>query len=309
MKRQEPIQEIDLLAYADGLLETDPARREEVERYLSAHAEASDYVAEIRAQNEAIQALYGAVLHQPVPDRLSAALHPGSARPVGRKLARAAAAVALLLASSWTGWLIGQSGQEDQPGLASFIERAATVQRTAVAGETTPSAGGGESVMQPLGWLNQRIALELTAPDLEPYGFNLVANEKLGPESDPMIRLLYRRGDDTTINLFLRPRWEEASSRPAQAEADDVKVLYWLDGPLAFAMTTNAAGSETDDLGRVVRAAIGRARVNDAAPTMALSPDSGGPAQPVGNEAPGSLQPLRPDSPAFGAQRPQVQVN
>ncbi|MGF1630343.1 MAG: anti-sigma factor family protein [Kiloniellaceae bacterium] len=309
MKRHESIREIDLLAYADGLLETDLARREEVERYLSKNAKAAAYVDEIRVQNEDLKALYGSVLYDPVPDQLSAVLRAATARPAGRKLAQVAAAVALLLASSWAGWLIGQNGQEDRLGPASFVERAAANHRTVVAGETAVSAVNGETVSQPLGWLNRRIALELTTPDLEAYGFSLVAKEKLGPESDPMVRLLYRRSDSTTINLFLRPRWEEASSRIGKAEADEVSVLYWLDGPLAFAMTTSSAGSETDDLGHVVRAAIGRARVNDGVPTMALSPDSGEPAQAIGDGMPGSLQPIRPDAPMIGGGHPDVQVN
>jgi len=274
--RREPIQEIDLLAYADGLLDTDAARKKEVERYLSTHPDAADYVAEIQAQNDAIRARFGYFPAESVPEHLAAVLHSDQGHP-HRKLALQAAVVALLvLASAAGGWLIGQSDQDDQWGLGDFVERAATFHDASPAAMAAPAADSGNG-LQPLGWLNQRIALELAAPDLAADGFTLVAKDRLGPKSDPTVRLVYRRSDDTTINLFLRPRWEETGGELARSEGEGVTVLYWLDGPLAFAMTTDATNPETDHLARIVREAIGRARLEGETPAMALTPRSPAP--------------------------------
>jgi anti-sigma factor RsiW len=292
-RRSATIREIDLLAYADGLLEADVVRKEEVEHYLATHPEAAAYVAEVWSQNEDIRAHYGPLLYEPVPEHLSAALHTGSRHTAGRRLAQAAAAIALMAAASLGGWLIGQSEQPEQWGLADFVERAAGIHH--VAGADAAAGGGtGQAMMQPLGWLNQRIDLELSAPDLAAYGFSLVAKERHGPNSDPLVRLVYQRADGSTINLLVRPRWDEASSRLGKATVDDVSVLYWLDGPLAFAMTTNAAEGETEQFARAVREAVGRARLNDGIPTMARSPDAAGPTLPNDNERPEALQLLRP---------------
>ncbi|MGF1592038.1 MAG: anti-sigma factor family protein [Kiloniellaceae bacterium] len=308
IERYEAIREIDLFAYADGQLEVDLPRKDEVERYLAANPDAAALVAEIRAQNDEIRAHHGAVLREPVPVRLSAVLHGGSAPRSGRRLAQIAAAVALLVASSLTGWFIGQRDQDAQWALSGFVERAAAVHSgTAADPSATPAAA--DAAIQPLGWLNQRIALELTAPDLTGQGFDLMAKEMLGPDSDPMVRLLYQRIDGTAINLFLRPRWDEASSGLGRADAGDVNVLYWLDGPLAFAMTTNAAGVESDQLAVAIREAVERARLSDEAPTMALSPDTPAATQANGAEEPSLLAPVVPHSPAPDNGGPAVQVN
>jgi len=305
--RRAAIREIDLLAYADGLLDADVVRKEEVEHYLATHPEAAAYVAEMRSQNEDIRAHYGPLLYEPVPEHLVAALHTAGRRTVGRRLAQIAAVVVLLAAASLAGWLIGQSERSEQWGLADFVERAAGAHHMAVA-DAAVAGGSEQGMLQPLGWLNQRIDLELSAPDLAAYGFSLVAKERLGPDSDPFVRLVYQRTDGTTINLLVRPRWEEASSGLGRATVNDVSVLYWLDGPLAFAMTTNAADGETEQFARAVREAVGRTRLNDGAPTMARSPGTGM-APAVGSEPLGGLKPLRPQPEPRQQGGTGVQVN
>lgn len=276
-RRREPIQEIDLFAYADGLLETDEARKNEVERYLAAHPEAADYVAEIRAQNDAIRARFGDFPAEPVPEHVAAVLHSDPRHPHRKLVVQAAVIAVLVLASTAAGWLIGQNDENEQWGLRDFVEQAATFHKASPAAMALPAADTGNG-LQPLGWLNQRIALELAAPNLASEGFTLLAKDRLGPKGDPMVRLVYKRTDDTTINLFLRPRWEEAGGQFAKSEGEDVTVLYWLDGPLAFAMTTDAGNPETDHLARIVREAIGRARLQGETPAMALTPGSPTPA-------------------------------
>ena len=64
-----PVTEDELHVYVDGELPAD--RREAVETWLSSHPEDAARVAAWRAQAEAIRARYGAVIHEPVPDRLT----------------------------------------------------------------------------------------------------------------------------------------------------------------------------------------------------------------------------------------------
>lgn len=307
-RRHEPVREIDLLAYADGLLDADVARREEVERYLAAHPQAADYVAEIKAQNDAIRAQFGSFPDDPLPDRLAAALH-SSPRPPYRKFALQAAAVAaLVLVSSAGGWWVGQSDLNQQWALDDFVERAASTHNAAPAALATPTSGNAEA-LQPLGWLNQRIVLELATPDLADAGFNLVAKNRLGTKDDAIVRLLYERADGATINLFLRPRWEDSGSRMAKTDAENVTVQYWLDGPLAFAMTTDAAESEADHLVGIVRQAVGRARLNEELPAMALTPESPTPVK-NGVDSDRILMPgSRPPAAPLANDTPQLQVN
>ena len=68
------VRAIDLMAYADGLLDADPERKAEVETYLRQHPEEDARVRDYAAQNDAIRRLYRPVLSAPVPERLRAAL-------------------------------------------------------------------------------------------------------------------------------------------------------------------------------------------------------------------------------------------
>jgi anti-sigma factor RsiW len=307
MKRRELLREIDLLAYADGLLDADVVRKRQVEQHLAENAGAAAFVAEIKAQNEDIRAHYGPLLYEPVPEHLTSALHASDGPSRGRRLAQVAAAIALLAAASLSGWLIGQRDTPEEWGLADFVERAASVHHTAAGG--TRAAMGGDGMLQPLGWLNQRIDLQLRAPDLADYGFNLVAKERVGPDGDHLVRLVYQRRDGTTINLLLRPRWQEASSRIGKVTEGDVSVHYWQDGPLAFAMTTNLADAETEQMARAVRQAIGRTKLNDGAPAMAQTPAAAGPAQAARDRQGLPLRPLRLEQWPHEGARPPVQVN
>lgn len=275
-KRREPIREIDLLAYADGLLDSDMNRKQEVELYLADHPSAADYVAEVQAQNDAIRAHFGDFYPGPVPEKLQATLESDPTPARARFMLQAAAVAVLVIASTAGGWLAGQNSHSEEWEVDEFVERAATFHHASPAMMTSPVASTG-SGLQPLGWLNQRISLELAAPDLAAEGFSLVAKDRLGPEGDPMVRLVYKRADETTINLFLRPRWENTGGQLARNERENVTVQYWLDGPLAFAMTTDATNPETDHLARIVREAVGKARLKGDAPAMALTPGSSAP--------------------------------
>src|SRR3546814_15160631 len=105
---RQPIGEIDLLAYADGLLDDDPGRKAEVENYLQARPVEASRLRDYTQQNEEIRKLYGLAMAEPVPDRLHAVLF----RRPGRILhhaARAALAASLLMAAGFAGWAVGKN--------------------------------------------------------------------------------------------------------------------------------------------------------------------------------------------------------
>ena len=63
-----PVSEDELHAYVDGELPAD--RHDAVAAWLATHPDAAEQVAAWRAQSEAIRARYGAVVNEPVPERL-----------------------------------------------------------------------------------------------------------------------------------------------------------------------------------------------------------------------------------------------
>ncbi len=273
-KDTEAIGERDLMAYADGFLDADPARKAAVERHLERDAGAHGHVAEIAAQNEEIRAFYGRALAEPVPARLQAAL---SGMPAARSRAtlRAASVAALTVIAAGGGWIFGQSdGGVGNWTPDRFVTSAALHHGEAEARNAMATGAGIAPMGKPLAWLNQKISLEIAAPDLSVEGFTLVDKEKIGTDSDPTVRLVYRAADDTTLNLFLRPRWEERGDHIARTQANGVTVHYWLDGPLAFALTTDAAGEDADRLAAAVHRSVKRTRLMEQPPATAL--DSAG---------------------------------
>src|SRR5438477_6813444 len=82
------VTEDELHVYVDGELPAD--RREAVETWLAGHPDDAARVAAWRTQAEAIRARYGAVIHEPLPDRLTLRRIMRSRRAWGAAAAAAA---------------------------------------------------------------------------------------------------------------------------------------------------------------------------------------------------------------------------
>jgi anti-sigma factor RsiW len=135
MTASEPrfaITEIDLHAYADGLLDDDPRRKRAVAAFLRGHPDAAERVESYAAQNSEIQRLYAPVLDEPVPARLQAALHRRTGIAQGPWL-RVAASVAVIMAAAASGWLLGiEQGRAPTTGMTRNTAAPATGMPAAV---------------------------------------------------------------------------------------------------------------------------------------------------------------------------------
>ncbi|MFW5881444.1 MAG: hypothetical protein ACOCTP_02880, partial [Roseicyclus sp.] len=118
MRHGHPIDDLDLLALADGFLDDDPSRKAEIEAAIARDPAAASRLSDYRAQTAALRAAHAGVLAAPVPERLRAVLEEtggAGARPV---LRRAAAGV-MVVAAGLGGWLIGQ--EEDDPARHALL--------------------------------------------------------------------------------------------------------------------------------------------------------------------------------------------
>ena len=111
IKPHEPVNEIDLLAYADGTLDGDPARRAEVEEYLKQHPEQAERIIAFMHQDDDIHRLYDPVLDEPVPDRLRAVLEQPQPGRMHRCLCEPGSQPAFCLRPPGVGILAGRSRQ------------------------------------------------------------------------------------------------------------------------------------------------------------------------------------------------------
>lgn len=266
-QRREPVTEFDLLAYADGNLDSDRERRAEVEAYLDAHPDVAARVHAFACQDEEIRRLYGGVIDEPVPDRLRAALEVPPRRWGGLALKSAAAAV-LLVVTATGSWFLGRTTAGEAAGHGeALIEQAMTGYLDAPASATRTAHG--PAGRQPLSWLSDRIALKLRTPDLTPQGFRLADKRLVASEGTDVVQVSYVNDAGRRIVLMLHPRWRDTVPDVYVDERNGVSVAYWADGPLAYGLAGDLAATEA----RKVAAAIRKAMRPSQDSTPRLAPE------------------------------------
>lgn len=269
------IDELDLLAYADGLLDHDPARRAAVEAVMTADPEAIARAEAFRAQTAALREVYDRRLAEPVPERLVAVLDRPDASQSGPVL-RVAAVACLIVGAGTAGWLLGQGdGERESPG-AEMIDRSYAQFVAERPGEMAPAMGRAVAEAKPLGWLAEEVSIRLKAPDLSGEGFSLVDKKAIVAGDTQMVRLDYSAGDGRAFSLFIAPRWDDGPVEITPAERDGVSLAYWLDGPLASAVATRMPADEAEALAEAVHEAL----QSGGAPPAVLDPAPSGPRKP-----------------------------
>lgn len=260
------IRDIDLLAYADGLLDTDPERKAVVAAYLRKHPAEAAKVRDYIDQNDAIRQLYDPVLAEPIPERLQAILEHGPEKTLGH-VARAVIAASLLLAAGFVGWMIGQRGQSELWPGQDFVKQTMTAYGHSSVTSDTDRDNALQEAMQPLDWLSEQIAVPVQPPDLTPQGFTLVEKQLLTANGPQIAQVTYADPDGRRLSLFLRTRWQEEVSQFHFAENEDVTMVYWLEGPLVYALVGQLDRQEMAVVVQALRRSI-RQRPQDAVPLV-----------------------------------------
>jgi anti-sigma factor RsiW len=253
------VRDIDLMAYADGLLDADPKRKAEVEAYLRQHPEESARVRDYAAQNNAIRRLYSPVLSEPVPERLRTVLDDRQGRALGL-VTRVAIAVGLMLVAGFTGWVIGQRGQSDPWPMRAFVNQMLMTDEgphlISSSGSNRALNQAMEKRTQPLDWLSDQIAASLQVPDLTSQGFTLVKKRLVAANGSQAVQIIYATPSGRRLSLFLRTRWQDETPQFRFAENDGVTMVYWLEGPLAYALAGQLDHQEMMDVVQALRTSM-----------------------------------------------------
>lgn len=274
MTRSRPIDDLDLLALADGMLDADPARKAELEKQIAESSTDAARLADYRAQTEALRMAYGAKLAEPVPDRLRNALE--SDRPAARPVMKIAVSVLLAITAGLGGWQVGRTGEDGaqqamiDASYSRFVMNNPDSGLEASAGVQT----GGDRPT--LGWLEDEMAIRLHAPDLSAEDFELVDKRALPEGDERLVQLDYAAPDGRTFSLFLAPRWQERPGAIAETERDGVTLAYWNNGPLATSIATRLSQRETRQIAEAVRKAM---RDEVTTPPATLEPDYRAPSE------------------------------
>jgi len=248
-RKQSPISNDDLHAYADGKLPSD--RVADVEAYLAKHPAAARQVEDYRAINRALHSGFDSVLEDPIPaSHVDFALNrrPWFALPI-------AATLAGLLVGASSGWLShdylsnGQMAAED---LAARAKAAYTVYAPEVLHPVEVSANDSDHLTA---WLSNRMGMDFRIPQLAGLGFTLIGGRLMIGETAPAALLMYESGQGRRLVLYVRndlPETRQTEMRYKRSAG--AGVLYWTDGPRGFGISGGFSEQELMAAAQVVRA-------------------------------------------------------
>jgi anti-sigma factor RsiW len=242
--RSNAVTEDELHAFVDGELPSD--RREDVEAWLAAHAEDRAHVAAWHAQRDAIRARYGAVIGEPIPERL--ALQNLSKRGNRWRLGAAiAATIALLiggLGGGIGGWVArgvwGSALADTSPadkGLAAYTADAIEAYKIYTVEVRHPvevPASDAEHLVQ---WLSKRVGYQLQAPNLDSVGLKLVGGRLLPGPTGPAAFFMYENTTGERYTLYCgRSRGPTTALRYDNGSAA-ASAVYWASDDIVYVIS------------------------------------------------------------------------
>lgn len=283
----ETIDERDLHAFVDGLLDDNHARK--VEKYLKRHPEKAAEVQDYIEYNKLLRKAYEHETNEPVPQRLLSVLN----RPVRNTwpaVGKVAAVVVLCTLSAGGGWLGAyQSGgvvSKEDGMVRNFLHQVAMnneqpfeampVQKLEI--NPAPQA-------DPLNWLTQKVALEMQAPNLTQAGYTLEQRRLVTRGSQEFVELKYTNSSGDAIKLYMKTRWEKVAPTIEFVQKENQSIAYWQEGPLVYALSGSLDRDRAAKVAELVRASM--TDVPDNPPQVQnnvqiMAPEPIQPVQPIG---------------------------
>lgn len=254
-----PVREDDLHAYVDGHL--DPARRRMVEAYLQADSEAAARAADWAEQNRRLSALFDPVLDEPIPPRLTAAIARGRQRAtpawsLGGWVMRAAASFAILAIGAALGFgaarYLGDDGADDTLQATLPLE-AQTAFKVYVAEKRHAVEVPAADVDHLTQWLSNKMKTKVRPPDLTALGWTLLGGRLLPSSDGPACLFIYEDKAGRRVMVYLVSNANNEGTTVQFRDQNGVRSLYWLEGPLGYALTGNLERGDLMPIASVVK--------------------------------------------------------
>jgi len=250
---RDPISEDDLHAYVDGQLGT--ARMAAVEAHLAAHKEAATKVRDWQNQNAALNALYGGIAEEPVPEYLRPRLRP---RSTGWR--QMAAAAVLLVLGGGLGWLgharFGGEAPVQLAAAAPLLTRAVAAHNIYAVEVRHPVEVAASEERHLVAWLSKRLAHKVKAPDLQPRGFALVGGRLLPGKNGAAAQFMYEDRSGRRLTLYITRNRQQGRAAFRFAAEGRVNAFYWLDPAMGYALVGTLPRAELMPLVREVYAQL-----------------------------------------------------
>lgn len=198
--------------------------------------------AEMKALSQALHQIYDPVLEEPVPERLRAR------RPSWRAPALAAGWALLgICVGIVAGWQLHASRAivASQAEVPVFVKRAAMAHATYSPEVRHPVEVGADQEQHLVTWLSKRLGAQVRAPKLEAVGYGLVGGRLLPGENGPVAHFMYQTEKGRRITLYVRTDAAENSETAFRYAAEgNVKVFYWIDRKLGYAISSADIGKD-----------------------------------------------------------------
>lgn len=205
--------------------------------------------AELKFIKEALHELYDSVLQEPLPEHWLRAHRP---RWRGAAIAATWAALGIAVGTV-AGWHLhqwrspAQAALQADSAVPAFVRRAAIAHATYSPEVRHPVEVGADQEAHLVAWLSKRLGAPLRAPHLESVGYSLVGGRLLPGESgSPVAHFMYQCKMGTRVTLYVRAN--VAGNRETAflyAPEGNVKVFYWIDRKLGYAISSADIDKET----------------------------------------------------------------
>ncbi len=243
--KSQAVSEEELQAYVDGQLEG--PRHDRVAAIVASDPELARRVSELCSLGKAMHAAYDSTLDEPVPPPMLRTVMDRGPAP----LLRLAAAVAWMTVGGVIGGVVvNLTGPErgiDVATVRPLPREAAYAHAVYVPEVRHPVEVGADERAHLNAWLSKRLAHPVTAPDVREIGYQLVGGRLLPDAGRPAAQFMYEDTHGTRLTLYVRGYGERSRSTALRhAKNDGVGVVYWVDGPLAYALAGSIEKTELE---------------------------------------------------------------
>jgi len=234
--RDSPVTEEELHAFVDGELPAD--RQEAVTDWLATHADAAAQVGAWRAQADAIRARYGAVVNEPVPDRLKLEQVMRHERAGGRTYAAMAAAAAIVafVFGGAVGWFAHGASAAAPTGFDTFTAEALDAYKLYVVEVRHPVEVPGSERTHMTQWLSKRLGAELRVPDLQSIGLKLVGGRLLPGPTGAAAFYMYEGPSGERFTIYCAKATAPTTALRYRSEQQQA-AFYWVDDKVAYVVS------------------------------------------------------------------------
>jgi anti-sigma factor RsiW len=254
------ISDEELSAYLDGSVT--PFRRAQIDAAARADPHLAKRLKAYRAQEEGLRKLAAAVLEEPVPDHLLEVVRrprplAESSAPAAQRAAwwrRLLPLAASLLVGVALGWLLRPALQPDEDSLLEpFLHQAALSHELFLTSgdldDLRSSAASGQAIAE----VRSPFRTPIRVPPLLGDRYRPVQYRAVEGEGGPALQLAYA-SEDGLASLLVRPHAAGDDLSARFATIDGRAVLYWLDGPLIYALVGDGSEAELRAMARSIYA-------------------------------------------------------